>query len=132
MAVSAALRELVRSRAGDRCEYCGIRQGDDPFFRFHVEHIIARQHGGQTVEWNLAFSCHHCNLHKGPNLTGLDPLTGLTEPLFHPRTQRWTDHFRIDGVVVVGVTPVGRTTVRVLAMNAQGRLDLRLAAQSRT
>ena len=25
---------------------------------------------------NLALACHRCNLHKGPNLSGIDPLTG--------------------------------------------------------
>jgi 5-methylcytosine-specific restriction endonuclease McrA len=64
--MSAALRQLVRDRAGHRCEYRHVRQADDPFFTFHVEHIVPRQHGGATVESNLALACHHCSLHKGP------------------------------------------------------------------
>ncbi|MGB7159164.1 MAG: HNH endonuclease [Tepidisphaeraceae bacterium] len=128
MVVPAALRELVRTRAGERCEYCGIHQDDDSFFRFHIEHIVARQHGGQTAESNLALSCHHCNLHKGPNLSGIDPATDFTEPLFNPRVQTWEEHFTMDGATVTGATPTGRATVRVLAMNARGRVDLRRLA----
>ena len=112
MPVPAELRDLVRTRAGDRCEYCHIHQNEDPFFTFHVEHIIARQHGGPTVESNLALSCHHCNLHKGPNLSGLDPDTSLPTPLFNPRLAKWEEHFAINGAEVIGLTPVGRTTVR--------------------
>ena len=93
MAIAAALRDLVRSRAANRCEYCRLHQEDDSFFQFHVEHVVARQHGGTTEESNLALSCHHCNLHKGPNLTGIDPETGAIVPLFNPRTRQWHDHF---------------------------------------
>jgi len=126
--IRARVRELVRTRAGDRCEYCRLHQDDDPFFRFHVEHVVARQHGGRTRESNLALSCHHCNLHKGPNLTGIDLKTGELALLYHPRNQSWTDHFERRGVAVVGLTPTGRATVRVLSMNARDRLELRSVA----
>jgi hypothetical protein len=129
MPVPAELRELVRSRAGDRCEYCHTHQDEDPLFTFHVEHIIiARQHDGPTVESNLALSCHHCNLHKVPTSRGLIP-----KPTCKPSCSiraRWDEHFAMRGPEVIGLTPVGRTTVRVLAMNARGRLDLRSAARS--
>jgi hypothetical protein len=125
MAGSAELRRLVRTRGGDRCEYCGLRQEDDPFFRFHVEHVIARQHGGATDLDNLALSCHHCNLHKGPNLSGIDPDTGAVVALFNPRLQRWEEHFMLRGTLIVGLTETGRATVEVLAMNAPARRDLR-------
>lgn len=124
----AELRLLVGARADDRCEYCRLRQIDEPFLRFHVEHVVARQHGGPTADSNLALSCHHCNLHKGPNLTGIDPESGNVVPLFHPRAQRWAEHFANRGPSVVGLTPTGRATVRVLTMNAPGRAELRAVA----
>jgi hypothetical protein len=31
--------------------------------------------GGSDDPDNLALACHHCNLHKGPNLAGVDPRT---------------------------------------------------------
>jgi 5-methylcytosine-specific restriction endonuclease McrA len=67
-----ATRRLVWQRAGDRCEYCGMHQNHDLFFRFHIEHIVAKQHGGSDESSNLALACHHCNEHKGPNLSGID------------------------------------------------------------
>jgi hypothetical protein len=121
-----ALRNLVRSRADGRCEYCSIAETADPFYTFHVEHIIARQHGGETVAENLALACHHCNWHKGPNLAGIDPQTATLVALFHPRRDQWADHFEeVDGHVV-GRTPTGRATVQVLQMNLNERVELRI------
>lgn len=94
---------------------------------FEVDHIDARQHGGQTTLKNLAWVCFACNHHKGPNLTGRDPATHRITRLFHPRRDVWTDHFEWDGPVLVGRTTVGRTTIRVLAINLSCRVAHRLA-----
>ena len=63
------LRQLVRRRAKNSCEYCQIRQDQEPL-PFHIEHIIPRRHGGKDLSNNLALACHHCNLNKGANLSG--------------------------------------------------------------
>jgi hypothetical protein len=93
----------------------------------HIEHIRPRKHGGSDDEANLCLACIDCNLRKGANLTGIDPLTDALTELFHPRLQHWEDHFGWDGLRLVGKTPVGRTTVQVLAMNSDEQLDLRAA-----
>jgi len=125
--VDEALRRFVRERAGHRCEYCGILQAHVPFAAFHIDHIIPRQHGGTDDAANLAFACYHCNLHKGPNLTGIDPDTGAIGPLFHPRRDAWHEHFALQDVTIVGLTPTGRATMRVLQMNAVEWVQLRTA-----
>lgn len=123
--MDAAMRTLVRTRAADRCEYCGSRQSDEPHATFQFEHIIPRQHGGGTDENNLAIACPNCNLHKGPNLTGFDPFDGSLTRLFHPRLQTWEVHFALRGPLIFGISAVGRTTVVVLAMNDRLRVELR-------
>jgi 5-methylcytosine-specific restriction endonuclease McrA len=123
--MDAQLRESVRKRADGRCEYCRLRQEHDAFHPFHVEHIVARQHGGKDHRDNLAWACHQCNLHKGPNLSGIDPDTSQMVRLFHPRRDVWEEHFALEDVRIVGRTPIGRTTSWVLQMNAQERLELR-------
>jgi 5-methylcytosine-specific restriction endonuclease McrA len=123
--IDAATRRRVRARANNRCEYCDLPQEAHQFFGFHIEHIIPKQHGGTDNSANLALACHHCNHHKGPNLAGLDPDTDQIVPLFNPRTQRWVDHFELQGEWVMGLTPIGRATVRVLAMNADEHRELR-------
>ena len=123
--IGAATRRLVRARAENRCEYCHTHQDDEPFVTYQVEHIIALQHGGPDDEDNLALACSYCNLHKRPNLSGIDPETGTIEPLFHPRRQHWDEHFEVRGAYLVGKTPTGRVTVRVLNMNDDARVDLR-------
>ncbi|MBI4861143.1 MAG: HNH endonuclease [Candidatus Riflebacteria bacterium] len=118
---------LVRQRAAGSCEYCRLHEDQEPFFPFHIEHIFARQHGGGDDISNLALSCHHDNLHKGTNLTGIDPRSRKLTRLFHPRRQRWSRHFLWAGPIIVGRTAVGRTTVAVLALNAPDRAALREA-----
>ena len=107
------LEQQVRARAREACEYCRIPTWlyAQPF---HIDHVIARKHGGQTVFENLAFSCLDCNAHKGTNIAGLDPFTRKLSRLFHPRTDRWEEHFAWHGAELIGLTPVGRTTVAVL------------------
>ncbi|MBE7537657.1 MAG: HNH endonuclease [Opitutaceae bacterium] len=112
-------------RAGNRCEYCKLRQDDSPLAALHVEHVLPRFHGGSDDLDNLALACIDCNLHKGTNLTGIDPQTNQVTELFHPRGQRWEDHFAWRGIYVVGRTAVGRTTIRVLNMNSEDQLALR-------
>jgi hypothetical protein len=123
--------EAVRQRASNRCEYCRIPQ--EAFRRgFHIEHIVARQHGGSTSLANLALACWTCNLKKGPNLSGIDPATGIVTALFHPRENQWLEHFSAHvatliplGIEIRGLTAVGRATVRVLALNEEMRQMVR-------
>jgi hypothetical protein len=122
--MDAATRALVRQRAGNRCEYCLLRQ-EQSGLAHHVEHIRAKQHGGPDDPDNLALACNRCNAHKGPNLTGIDPASGELVPLFHPRRDIWADHFEFQGARIVGRTPSGRATVYVLAMNDERRLERR-------
>jgi hypothetical protein len=92
---------------------------------FEIDHIIAEQHGGRTAFSNLALACFVCNRHKGPNLAGIDPLTGRHSKLFHPRRHAWDYHFSWDGPWLRGHTPIGRTTIRVLNINERWRVLLR-------
>jgi 5-methylcytosine-specific restriction endonuclease McrA len=125
--VTEAARAFVRQRAANRCEYCHLHQDDSPLAALHLEHIRPRKHGGSDDESNLCLACIDCNLHKGPNLTGIDPLTGAVTELFHPRQQRWEDHFAFEGIYITGQTGVGRTTIQVLNMNSDDQLNLRAA-----
>ena len=119
-------RKQVRDRAGDCCEYCQLPQlGYD--FSFHIDHVIARQHGGRTEAENLALACASCNRHKGPNIAGVDPVTRKLSALFHPRRERWQDHFEWQGLKAIGKTPTGRVTVQVLSMNNRDWINIRRA-----
>lgn len=123
MSISHTVRLQVRNRAANLCEYCGLAQSSFPLVTFHVEHVIARQHGGSDNIENLCLACHWCNLFKGPNLSAL--VDGELTRLFNPRIDEWNDHFRIDKGVVHGVTPIGIGTVQLLNMNDADRIELR-------
>lgn len=117
--------EFVRVRARNRCEYCLLHQEDDPDSAFHVEHIVAKKHGGNDDPGNLCLACRECNLFKGPNLSGLTH--GRLYPLFNPRRQTWHRHFEWQGTILTGKTQTGLVTVQVLAINDSVRVALREA-----
>ncbi len=119
-----ALDAQVRGRANRRCEYCGLPQKASPL-KFQIDHIIAKQHRGADESANLALACVFCNSRKGPNLSGIDPLTGTLTRLFHPRADRWNDHFKQRGPLIEGSSAIGRSTIVVLAMNHSLQLRLR-------
>ena len=127
--MTAATRALVRQRADHRCEYCQTHQDDSPLAALHIEHIRPLKHGGSDADSNLCLACIDCNLHKGSNITGIDPQTDAVTLLFNPRQQHWEDHFRWEGLNVVGLSDVGRTTIRVLCMNSDEHLELRMAGE---
>jgi hypothetical protein len=80
--MAAALEAQVRQRAGGRCEYCRLPQPASGIV-FQIDHAIARHHRGRTAAINLALACVYGNGYKGPNISGLDPLTGKLTRLFN-------------------------------------------------
>jgi hypothetical protein len=124
--ISSAVRLFVRERAAAACEYCLIPEAYS-FFTHEVDHVVAQQHGGETMEQNLAFACMICNKHKGTNLSSIDPQTGEIAPLYHPRRDRWRDHFRLEAERILPLTPTARATSRLLLFNLPARLTERRA-----
>ena len=112
------MRGRVEARAGHRCEYCRAPQGICAY-TFHIDHIAPRSKGGANAPANYALACFPCNNAKRDHMTGLDPETGANVPLFHPRQQKWEEHFAFsrDFSRIRGLTPTGRATVERLKMN---------------
>lgn len=119
-----ALRQLVRQRAGNRCEYCGL-PAEYTAAPFQLDHTIAEKHHGPTVDANLAWSCFYCNSFKGPNIAGPDESTGAIVRLFHPRNDVWSEHFAWLGPQLIGLTDVGRVTIDVLRINDSDAIEFR-------
>jgi 5-methylcytosine-specific restriction endonuclease McrA len=118
------LRTLVIARAQDSCEYCLIH-ADYAVLVHEIDHVIAEKHGGATAAENLAYACAQCNRFKGSDIATFDPQTDQVVPLFNPRTQSWSEHFRLDGVIIVALSPTGRATERSLQLNLIDRILLR-------
>ncbi len=120
------LPQQVRQRAEGLCEYCRVPEEFDPL-PYHLDHIIARKHGGPTELENLALACFACNNHKQADLSGIDPAgeTNTIVRLFHPRKDHWSEHFMWRGAEIVGQTPIGRVTVYVLGINLPHRVAFR-------
>jgi hypothetical protein len=123
--ISAALRRDVTERDGRRCAYC--RSPALVGVPLVVEHIIPLVAGGASAAENLCASCYRCNEFKGPRQEAIDPRDGRLAALFHPRQQRWIDHFAWadDGVTITGVTATGRATVVLLQLNSDWLVQAR-------
>ena len=125
MSVDESVRQYVRQRANNRCEYCHLSQDVGAVFRFHIEHVRPRQHGGDDNLENLALACPNCNWAKGPNLSAIDPVDDIMVPLFNPRKDAWQEHFVLVDLHIEDRTPRGRATVGLLRLNAADRLEIR-------
>jgi hypothetical protein len=112
------LRQEVAVRAKRRCEYCRLHE-DNSYYTHEIDHIYAEKHGGETAADNLCIACFYCNRHKGSDLCSLDPETRSVVALFHPRRDKWRDHFRLndDTGIIEPLTAHGRVTERVLRFN---------------
>ncbi|MEM7126544.1 MAG: HNH endonuclease signature motif containing protein [Chloroflexota bacterium] len=118
--------EGIKERASFRCEYCQC-WADFSAQSFVYEHIIPVAKGGETVLENLCYACGGCNGHKYIKTEGIDPVSKLIIPLYHPRDQNWNDHFSWsnDYLHIIGLTPTGRATVAALKMNRQPLVNIR-------
>jgi hypothetical protein len=118
------LRNLVYERAEGFCEYCLISETVS-YAKHQIDHVIAEKHGGQTVEENLALSCSICNKYKGSDIASVDAETGEIVPLFNPRKDVWSEHFKIEDGIFIGLTPNARATIRLLQINNSARVEER-------
>jgi hypothetical protein len=111
-------RRAIEERARERCEYC--QSSMNVTGQEHtVDHVIPSSRGGTDEFDNLCLCCFECNTYKQARVEAPDPLTGSIVPLFNPRAERWTEHFRwsASGTRIIGRTAVGRATIRALNLN---------------
>ena len=127
--ITEELRNEVARRAHHLCEYCLIHE-DDIAFRPHIDHIVSRKHGGLSDIESLAYACVLCNRSKGSDVAGVDARSGEIMRLFHPRHERWADHFQLDGYSISAISHVGGVTAELLRFNVPERLAERGLLQS--
>jgi hypothetical protein len=116
--ISETIRQIVRSRAENRCEYCLSHQ-NYIMGRLQIDHIQPLIKGGNNTEDNLCLACELCNQYKWIQTQGLDPECGEIVSLFNPRQQKWKEHFtwNIEGTEIIGLTTCGRATIQALRLN---------------
>jgi hypothetical protein len=85
--------------------------------RIHIDHIFRASMVVEPPRTTSPYRASNCNSYEGPNLSGIDPTAGQIVTLFHPRRDRWEDHFQWLGPFLRGLTPVSRATITVLNIN---------------
>lgn len=119
--IPLALRRLVATRANQLCEYCLMHE-DDTYFGCQVDHVISEKHGGPTNPENTAYACSFCNRSKGSDIGSLIWRTNQFVRFYNPRIDRWSDHFRLNGITILALTEIGEVTVKILDLNHIDRL----------
>ncbi len=119
--ISEELRRTVMARADYICEYC-LLTADDVYFRHQMDHIISVKHSGPTEADNLACACFLCNNSKGSDLGSIYWPTRQLTRFYHPRIDRWAEHFQLDGAMIQPLTDIGEVTALILIFNAEDRL----------
>ena len=126
MALPKTVRDFVFRRAQARCEYC---RSPAAFTHqsFSIEHIRPRSRQGKESVVNLALSCQGCNNHKYDRTKYYDSVSRKVVRLFHPRRDRWIDHFAWtdEGTQILGLTAIGRATVEAMQLNRAALVNLR-------
>lgn len=124
MAISDAIRQTIRERANYLCEYCHSPERLSAN-RFTVDHVIPKSLSGSDDIDNLALACRRCNERRYNFVAGVDPETRAIVSIFNPRQQKWKEHFTWieNGIVIQGVTPVGRATCARLDLNDMRYLE---------
>ena len=118
--------EQIALRARHRCEYCHAPEIIFNF-PFEIEHIIPISLNGSDIKSNLALSCRSCNLYKSSHVTGIPPKEKNEISLFHPRKNKWKQHFtvNIEDGRIIGLTEIGRATIARLRMNREAQIIAR-------
>jgi hypothetical protein len=126
--LSDVLQDQVRQRANHLCEYCHASEKWQ-YVKFTVDHVIPVSLGGDSQFGNLALACFHCNRRKTNRLTAIAPETNSEVPLFNPRQHQWCDHFSwsADGLIILGLTEIGKATIALLDLNRERVLQIRAA-----
>ncbi|MBC8183923.1 HNH endonuclease [candidate division KSB1 bacterium] len=124
--ISPTTRQRIAQQALSRCGYC-LTQESVSGVPLTIEHLLPRAKGGDEAEDNLWLSCRLCNEAKGILTEAHDPETRKIVPIYNPRLQRWSDHFKWSecGTQVIGTTPCGRATVKALSLNTEFRIRTR-------
>ena len=79
--VPVSVREQVRQRAGNRCEYCRMFEIYSQR-SYHVDHIIPiKRHLGSAGLENLAWACTRCNIYKASDIASIDSETSTAYPV---------------------------------------------------
>lgn len=126
--ISESIQEQVRQRANYLCEYCHASE-QWQYVRFTVEHTIPIVQGGGDSLDNLALACFHCNRKKSDKVTAIDLESRAEFHLFNPRQNIWSEHFiwSADGLLIIGLTPIGRVTIAALVLNRERVINIRAA-----
>jgi hypothetical protein len=125
-AILPTVREAVRTRASSCCEYCKSQDKYSPT-AFTIDHVLPQSLDGTSDIENLAYACFLCNRLKSNKIKVFDTSSEKWIPLFSPRQNDWNEHFSWseDATQIVGLTVIGRCTIKELRLNREKLIEYR-------
>lgn len=122
------IQQQVRDRANYLCEFCHANE-QWQYVKFNVDHVMPISLGGSDNLDNLTLACFPCNRRKTNRLTAIDPDSQTEVVLFNPRQDSWQEHFiwTVDGLLIIGISAIGRATVTTLILNRERVIPIRAA-----
>ena len=124
--ISVYIRAQVAERAEFKCEYCLAPDSQGySFYKHQVDHVRSLKHRGTSAMDNLAYACFACNINKGPDVGSIHDETGKFVGFYNPRTDTWSEHFRLNLHWIESLTEVGWVTAVVLQFNTPERVASR-------
>jgi hypothetical protein len=127
MSISGSLRLKIEEHFQYKCAYCRM-PASLVYAIMPIDHIQPKALGGTDDEENLCLSCPLCNTFKHDKAEDYDPETNTMVSLFHPRLQKWHEHFQWntdDPAIIRGITASGRATLTALRINDDDALAFR-------
>lgn len=125
--ISSFLREEVKLRANNCCEYCKSQDKYSPT-SFTIDHIIPKNLDGNSDLENLAYACFLCNRLKSNKLKSFDTNSEKWIPLFNPRKDIWEENFAWseDATKIIGTSIIGKCTINELKLNREKLIEYRI------
>ncbi len=113
MSIPVGTRELVRERAGYRCEFCRIDE-TGAGGELTIDHYRPRARDGSDDLGNLIYACSRCNTYKHDYW----PESPDSPRLWNPREESFEVHFSaLPGGLLEARSPTGAFTISKLRLN---------------
>ncbi|MBC7818425.1 MAG: HNH endonuclease [Planctomycetaceae bacterium] len=122
----------VRARYDCCCGYCGVCE-DDAGGELTVDHFIPVAAGGGDDDENLVYACFRCNLFKA-DFCPSDADRQNGHMLLHPLRDDLSMHLQLEEETgrLVALTDTGSFQIRLLRLNRQSLVAMRLRKQFRS
>lgn len=122
----ANYREKLRSDFLYQCAYCTLAESEAMGLTYEIEHYLPREHFPELENeyFNLLYACDVCNSYKSDHFATESELAACRR-FYRPDWDERRHNFRLAGVDLAALSPVGDHTIEMLFLNREALRELR-------